>query len=130
MTDVRCLPATSASVCNAANAADGPDYSGQLQVNSIIRISDQFSGPNLNEPATVVDIPLPFRSACTNSASTSIGGTCNAATSANAVVPGMVKRGTRATWGMGQIQVLDGGADGSVSTADNTLFLTQGVFVP
>jgi hypothetical protein len=31
---------------------------------------------------------------------------------------------------MGQIQVLDGGADGSVSTADNTLFLTQGVFVP
>jgi hypothetical protein len=117
-------------VCNAANGADGPDYSGQLQVNSTIRISDEFNGPHLNEPATVVDIPLPFRSACTNSASTSIGGTCNVATSANAVVPGMVQRGTRATWGMDQIQVFDGGADGDISTADNTLFLTQGVFVP
>jgi hypothetical protein len=31
---------------------------------------------------------------------------------------------------MDQIQVFDGGADGDISTADNTLFLTQGVFVP
>ena len=42
----------------------------------------------------------------------------------------MVQRGTRATWGIDQIQVFDGGADGSVSTADNTEFLAQGVFAP
>jgi hypothetical protein len=29
-----------------------------------------------------------------------------------------------------QIQILDGGADGSVGTQDNTLFMNQGVFIP
>jgi hypothetical protein len=28
------------------------------------------------------------------------------------------------------VQVMDGGADGLVSTADNALFATQGLFVP
>jgi hypothetical protein len=31
---------------------------------------------------------------------------------------------------IGQIAVADGGPDGIVSTAPNTRFLTQGVFVP
>jgi hypothetical protein len=33
-------------------------------------------------------------------------------------------------WEVGQVQVFDGGSDGVVSTAPNTLFATQGVFVP
>src|SRR5690348_17110782 len=43
ITDVRCLPATSASVCSGANAADGPDYSGELQGTATIRIRDRKS---------------------------------------------------------------------------------------
>ena len=39
--------------------------------------------------------------------------------------------GKRALWEMEQVQVRDGGPDGdAASTADNELFLTQGVFVP
>jgi hypothetical protein len=29
-----------------------------------------------------------------------------------------------------QVQVTDGGPDGNAGTADNTLFLTEGLFIP
>jgi hypothetical protein len=130
ITDVRCLPATSASVCSSANAADGPDYSGELQGNATIRISDHYNGPGLNEAATVVDIPFPVNASCVATAATNVGGTCTANTTANTVVPGSVKDTQRAVVEIGQLQVNDGGADGLVSTADNTLFEVQGIFIP
>ena len=129
-TDIRCTPAGGATVCNSANAADGPDYSGELQGNATIRISDHYNGPGLNEAATVQDIPFPVNATCANVASTTIGGTCNANTSANAAVPGSVKDTQRAVVEIAQLQVNDGGADGQVATADNTLFEVQGIFIP
>ena len=36
----------------------------------------------------------------------------------------------RAIWQLGQVQVLDGGADGVASTTPNTVFAEQGIFVP
>jgi hypothetical protein len=129
-TDIRCLPATSATVCGTANAADGPDYTGQLQGNATIRISDHYNGPTLTDAATVVDIPFPVNASCVSTAATNIGGTCTANTSANAVVPGSVKDTQRAVVEIGQLLINDGGADGVVSTADNTLFGVQGIFIP
>jgi len=129
-TDVRCMPATSASVCNSANGTDGPDYSGQLQGNATIRISDHYNGPALNEAATVVDIPFPVNGQCVNTVSTTIGGTCSVATSANAVVPGSVKDTQRGVVEIGQLQIFDGGAGGVAGAADATLFSVQGIFIP
>jgi hypothetical protein len=130
ITDVRCLPGTSSSVCNSPNSADGPDYSGDLQGNATIRISDHYNGPGLNEAATVVDIPFPVNATCVNTTSTTVGGTCTTNTTANTVVPGSVKDTQRGVVEIGQLQVNDGGADGLVSTADNTLFEVQGIFIP
>ena len=59
-----------------------------------------------------------------------IGSTCSITTSFDAVTPGAVPEGKRAVWQLGQVRVNDGGADGVVSTTPNTLFATQGVFVP
>jgi len=129
-TDIRCKPATAAAVCNSANTADGPDYSGQVQGNAIIRISDHYNGPGLNEAATVQDIPFPVNANCVNTASTTIGGECLTTTSANATVPGSVKDLQRAVVELGQLQINDGGADGQVATTDNTLFGVQGIFIP
>ena len=42
----------------------------------------------------------------------------------------MIKESKRTMWQLGQIDVLDGGPDGLVSTNDNTVFERQGVFVP
>ena len=130
ITDVRCQAATAAAVCNSANAADGPDYSGQVQGTATIRISDHYNGPGLNEAATVVDIPFPVNGQCANTAATTVGGTCTVNTTANTVVVGSVKDNQRGVVEIGQLQINDGGADGTIATADNTLFEVQGIFIP
>jgi hypothetical protein len=46
------------------------------------------------------------------------------------VAPGVIREGDRAIWQLGRMEVWDGGPDGDVDTADNSLFATQGLFVP
>ena len=130
ISDVRCLPGTSSAVCSSANAADGPDYSGELQVNATIRMTDHYNGPGLDETATMVDIPFPVNLQCSNTADTAIGAVCTRPP--NAVEPAVVPSsgGTRSVVDISQIHVLDGGPDGKVSTQDNTRFEVQGLFVP
>jgi hypothetical protein len=133
VTDIRCLPAVAATVCNTPNSADGPDYSGNMQLlNAPSRISDHLNGPGLNEAGTLGDIPYPMDVNCAVTASTAIGSECTTNTTANAVVPGAVQAGKRMIWEFGQVQVADAGADGDIHRGEGavTLFLGQGVFVP
>ena len=47
------------------------------------------------------------------------------------LVPGAATEGRRGVWALGRIAVYDGGADGDANTpAGDTLFATQGVFIP
>ena len=103
---------------------------GELQGNATIRISDHYNGPNLNEAATVTDIPFPVNGTCANTTATNTGGTCSVNTTANAVVPGSVKDTQRGIVEIGQLQISDGGADGLNSSPDNTLYSVQGIFIP
>jgi hypothetical protein len=130
-TDVRCKAGVAA--CGSANAADGADYTGELQATAQIRISDHFNAiapGGGTDAATVIDIPFPVNTPCAATASTSIGSTCAITTTANTVVPGAVKDGKRAVVEIGQLQVIDGGTDGVVATTPNTLFGVQGIFIP
>ena len=130
-TDVRCKAGT--ATCGAANAADGADYTGELQANATIRITDHFNAVapgGGTDPATVVDIPFPVNVTCASTASTTIGSSCPISTTANAVVPGAVKDGKRAVIEVGQLQVSDGGPDGTVATTPNGIFAVQGIFIP
>ena len=122
--DARCKPGTTS--CGNANAADGSDYTGQLQATTVLRITDAASG----DAATVVDIPLSATIPCANTASTAIGGQCSVNTSVDTLIPGAVPEGSRVIWQMGQVQVSDGGPDGDITTAPNTLFMVQGTFTP
>jgi hypothetical protein len=131
VSDVRCRPATDASVCNSANAADGPDYSGDLEANGTIRISDHYNGQNLNEAATVQDIPNRIHMFCSNTADTSTGGVCNDTVATTCPFPqGCSIAGRRTVIEFGQLRVDDGGADGNTFSTPNTTFLRQGVFIP
>jgi hypothetical protein len=131
ITDVRCQPGGPVAFCNSANAGDGPDYSGGVQGNAMIRISDHYNGPTLTEAATVIDIPFPVNGTCANVAATNIGGTCTVNTTANAVLAGSVKDNQRGVVEIQQLQISDGGADGQAgTTGDNTLFEVQGIFIP
>jgi hypothetical protein len=131
-TDIRCMPAASASVCNSTNAAGGPDYSGQIQGDMLVRISDHYNGTGLNQAATMADTPYPsIVIPCTNTPATNIGGRCAVNTTANAIVPGSVKDGQRENLEIDELKINDGGSDGLISTASgNTVFALPGVFIP
>jgi hypothetical protein len=129
ISDVRCRAGTAANVCSGANAAAGPDYSGEVQGDATIRISDHNNGPNVNEAATVVDIPFPVTMSCVNTSDTSIGGACSVTSSAVAV-DAQSAEPARAVVEITQFRVFDGGPDGYIATDDNTLFMDQGIFIP
>jgi hypothetical protein len=131
--DVRCRPGAGVAACGNANSAAGADYTGELQGDATLRITDHFNAVDPgggSDPATLVDIPFPFNLYCTNTADTSIGGECNINTYCplpNGCGP---RDGDRTVVEITQIRVFDGGPDGVVATDDNTLFAVQGVFVP
>jgi hypothetical protein len=129
ITDVRCKPGVAASVCNSPNVADGPDYTGEVQISGTARVTDHYNGPNLTDPATVQDIPFEATFYCRSTSDTSTGGICD-------VPPPRclgcfpTPDGNRQVIEFSQVEVRDGGADGSMGTADNTIFMRQGVFIP
>lgn len=106
------------------------DYTGQVQVDSSVRITDRLNGPATNEPATVSDTNFPVTVPCAATADATVGSTCSVVTTFNAITPGAIVSSVRSIWALGDIRVFDGGPDGVVSTAPNTLFERQGVFIP
>src|SRR4051812_4218566 len=85
-TDVRCK--SGVVTCGSANAADGPDYTGEVQGTAQIKITDHNNAPTAAGPftdaATMTEVPFPVTGTCVATADTSIGGTCSTTTSADA----------------------------------------------
>jgi len=116
------------NVSDVRKNSDLTDYTGQLKEQSTLRIIDRDNGPS--EVGVTQDIPLSYTVPCTGTADTTVGSDCSLVTTANAVASGTVKGNKRTIWNMGKVDVFDGGSDGVASTNPNTLFLTQGVWVP
>jgi hypothetical protein len=105
------------------NRGDLSDYAGALEARPTLRITDRDNTPHPGGPgpATVADTTLPFAVPCAPTADTSVGSTCVAATTAEALVPGAVKEGRRSILELGQVVLNDG---------NGAAFLREGVFVP
>jgi hypothetical protein len=80
----------------------------------------------------VQDFQLTFSAPCSSTANPTVGADCGLSTTADAAVPGLIKESQRMLMeSLDPVRVYDGGADEDADTlADNTLFLTQGIFVP
>jgi hypothetical protein len=133
VSDVRCVGVSGG--CSVA----GGNYSGKLLFNVTPRITDRLNGLSLAESATASDTPFNLGLGCS-------AGACNLTTSADAVMPNLVREQKRAIWQLSQIQVLDGGPDGDLAAAPTpasgvcppacqgnggeTVFLRQGFFAP
>lgn len=132
ITDVRCK--TGVSTCGNANAQGGPDYTGELEGNATIRITDHYNAAapgGGTDPATMVDVPMPFVFRCENTPDTSVGATCKVPPpDCLGCLDGPRFEGHRNVIEITQLQIRDGGADGVASTQDNTLFMVQGIFIP
>ena len=132
-TGVRCRPALSAAnpaLCEPGTLTGA--YNGEVQLVSQIRITDDNNDTTPTptcgtsvacKTATMLDIPFPAYAQC-------LDGHCNLSTTANAVVPGSIPFGAKMNIQMAQTQILDGGSDGLTGTPGNSLFATEGVFVP
>jgi TolB protein len=118
------------SITDVRNKSDLSDYTGQLQETAVWRITDRYNGPGSDEPGTVVDIPVPYNLPCGATADTTVGSTCAMTSTADAIVPGFFQGHHRSIGQIGQITVYDGGADGTISSADNTVFMVEGIFIP
>jgi hypothetical protein len=142
-TDVRCKSSIGGNgvLCPTANASGGKDYAGEVQGNATIRITDHFNtappaacSSTTSCSATVTDLPFPVTGFCVATPSDpTIGGSCSVTTTSDAVVPGaggVVKEGKKANVEIGQILINDGGTDGLASTAGNTVFARQGIYIP
>ena len=132
LTDVRCNPA--GTRCGTTNASGPADYVGEVRVVLTLRQSDHFNAVapgGGTDPATVQDYAIQFSVLCNETSSTSTGSACGVSTVMNAIVLGVTKDGKRDVQGIIDVRVDDGGADGDGdTTADNTVFLRPGVFIP
>jgi hypothetical protein len=133
LNDVRCVP--TGARCGTANASGPADYSGEMRFSFMVRLTDHHNPMTWPEPpvaATVQDFTIEHSWACAQSGSTSIGSTCNLNTRLNALIPGEPVLATkREVWELQAVGIYDGGADGDGdTTADNTIFLRPGVFIP
>jgi hypothetical protein len=119
-----------ASLTDVRQKAGLADYTGQLQVDAAVRVTDKKNGPSGTEPGTGTATNFPVTVPCVSTGSTTVGSTCSVSTTFNAVTPGAIVDSQRAIWQLGETKVFDGGPDGVASTGPNTLFADQGVFVP
>ena len=105
------------------------DFPYRLYARIPFQLTDMDNGC-CGDAATVRDdVSLDFQAQCAENTDPSIGSTCEVATTADALIPGMVHEGQRESWQLrGPVQVYDAGPDSNGDGA--TLFLTHGLFVP
>jgi len=109
------------------------DYAGELRASIALRITDRRNTPSPGgrNAGTVSDLAIHMTAPCAPVSDPLEGSACAATTTVDALIPGAVKEGSRSVWELDRVRVYDGGADGVGDTAgDNTLFATQGVFIP
>jgi Tol biopolymer transport system component len=112
---------------------DLSDYTGALRASLPLRITDKDNTPSPGGPGagTTVAFLYGFDIPCTPDPAANLGSDCAISTSADTLVPGTIKEGLRAIWQIGRVRVDDAGPDGNPDTsADNTVFAVQGVFIP
>jgi hypothetical protein len=119
-----------ASLSDVRNKSDLTDYTGELQIEPVLRITDKLNGVAPVVNGTTVDLPFPVTVPCAATASTAIGSKCTVTTTADSILIGAVTEQKRTIWQTATVRVTDGGPDGAAATPDNTLFATQGLFVP
>ena len=105
------------------------DYTGQLQVDASMRVTDRLNGTSQTEPGTG-STSFPVTVPCVATGLATVGSTCAVNTTFNAVTPGAIVEEKRSVWQFGEEKVFDGGPDGLAATGPNTLFAEQGVFDP
>jgi hypothetical protein len=125
--DIRCR--SGVATCGSPNTLGGADYVGELETNSPMQITDH-NNESGTETATMQQIDFAYPVACAATSDPTVGATCAASTSMDALVPLSVPEMKRMLVELDAATVWDGGPDGIVDTPDNSLAFVQGVMIP
>jgi subtilisin family serine protease len=121
-TDVRSGSATGADY---NPVAAGPDLTLSVKV----RISDMLNGVSLDQPGTVEDRVVAVPVACATTTSGTVGSSCSANTTLDAITPATVREGKFSVFQTFRARLLDSGANGVRNDADDRSFAMQGIYV-
>jgi hypothetical protein len=124
----------SLDVTDVRDRATGADYEpnpagADVTLIQKLRLTDTYNGPQLNEPATVIDFDFGVPASCAATAG-SAGSTCNVGTSADTLTPEMVREGKDMVFQVNRVRLNDSGQDGTPGNADDRFFAQQGIYVP
>jgi Tol biopolymer transport system component len=115
------------SITNVMKASDLSEYTGELRAHIAARLTDTDGTVS----STIQEFPLSWSIPCSTTPDPQLASACTLDTTLDAIVPGSAAEGTGAIWALDKLKVYDGGPDGDADTeSDNSLFATQGVFVP
>ena len=118
------------SLSNVMRTGDLSEYTGELRTTAGVRLTG-YDSNQAPMSQTTQDFPFEFDVPCVPTAEVLDKSVCELTTSIDTVLPGAVAERVRSIWALDQVKVYDGGADGDAdTTADNSLFAVQGVFVP
>ena len=113
----------------------GPDYGSDMTSVFRLRITDTqncspaaCTGPYESE-GTTSDLDFSIPADCETVPGPS-GATCNANTSANAVLPGSVRGGKYSVLQVFRVRLNDAGTNNIAGDGDDVLFAQQGVYIP
>ena len=118
------------AIADVRNKSDLTDYDGELGLEAPLRITDHDNGAGQFTSATVTELGLSLHGPLRPQPRDQHRRHLHARHHLRGPGPGAVKEFKRAIWQLGQVRVLDGGADGLVSTGPNTVFAVQGIFAP
>jgi hypothetical protein len=124
------LGAALSDIQSASGGDYNPNPSGaDLTAVTRLRFTDKANGyGGLPATATEYDFKIPID--CSSTADPTIGSTCSANTTANALVPGLIQEQRQTVVQTFRVRVDDSGANGVRGDSDDRIFATQGVFVP
>src|SRR5207247_6756715 len=113
-----------------AGGAYNPDPPGpDLTAVTRLRFTDKANGyDGLPATATEYDFRVPID--CSSTPDPSVGSTCSANTTANALMPGLVQEQRQTIVQAFRVRIDDAGANGVRGDSDDRIFATQGAFIP
>jgi hypothetical protein len=123
----------SAGLTDIQSTAGGdynPNASGaDLTAVTRLRITDKANGYG-GLPATATEFDFKVPTDCSSTADPSVGSSCSANTTANALVPGLIQEQRQTVVQAFRVRIDDSGANGIRGDSDDRIFMTQGLFAP
>ena len=97
---------------------------------SRLRVSDHLVSPPDPSGGTVIDFEFTVPIVCTATLDPTAGSTCAASTTADSIVPSVVRENVNTVVQIHRVRLNDAGPDNSPGSSDDKRLASQGIYIP